>query len=54
MTRLLTDQPLRRRVIRAGRQQVRTGFDNRVLVRRLAAVYRAGMNGFGPRPAGGF
>ena len=54
MTRLLTDQPLRRRVIRAGRQQVRTGFDNRVLTRRLAAVYRAGMNGFGRRPAGGF
>ena len=54
MTRLLTDQPLRRRLIRAGRQQVKTGFDNRVLVRRLAAVYRAGMNGFGRRPAGGF
>jgi glycosyltransferase involved in cell wall biosynthesis len=53
MTRLLTDQPLRRQVIRAARQQVRAGFDNRVLVQRLAAVYRAGMNGFGQRPAGG-
>lgn len=53
MTRLLTDQHLRRQVIRAARQQVRAGFDNRILVQRLAAVYRTGMNGFGQRPAGG-
>ncbi|MFO7494941.1 MAG: glycosyltransferase, partial [Desulfobacterales bacterium] len=52
MARLLTDQALRRQVIRAARQQVRAGFDNRVLAQRLAALYRAGINGFARPPAG--
>jgi glycosyltransferase involved in cell wall biosynthesis len=40
MLRLLTDQDLRNRVIPAARQRVRQHFDNRILTKKLADVYR--------------
>lgn len=51
MTRMLTDQPLRRQVIPAANRQVKANFDNRILTRQLAAVYCRGMNGFSRPPA---
>ena len=38
--RLLTDRPLRDRIIAAARERVRNHFDNRVLIKELAAIYR--------------
>lgn len=38
--RLLTEQELRRKVIKAGRARVRQEFDSSVLIRDLAAIYR--------------
>ncbi len=40
MLRLLTDEDLRNRVIPAARQRVRQDFDNKVLTRELADLYR--------------
>ena len=40
MRRMLTDAALRRQVIPAARDRVRTEFDNRALVGRLAAILR--------------
>jgi glycosyltransferase involved in cell wall biosynthesis len=40
MLRLLTDQDLRNRVIPPARQRVRQDFDNKVLIRKLADVYK--------------
>ncbi|MCL7487823.1 MAG: glycosyltransferase family 4 protein [Desulfobulbaceae bacterium] len=39
MHRLLTDEPLRQKVISAGLQHVRAGFNNRQLINDLAAIY---------------
>jgi glycosyltransferase involved in cell wall biosynthesis len=47
MLRLLTDVPLRNRIIAAARQRVTTDFDNRQLIRDLAEVFRK--EGLGPR-----
>jgi glycosyltransferase involved in cell wall biosynthesis len=41
MLRMLTDDPLRSRVIPAARQRVRQHFDNRVLIKKLADVYKS-------------
>ena len=46
MLRLLTDQDLRNRVISAARQRVRKDFDNKVLIKKLADVYRQEIEGF--------
>jgi glycosyltransferase involved in cell wall biosynthesis len=40
MIRMLTDTELRSRVIPAARQRVLQDFDNKVLIRKLAAIYR--------------
>lgn len=40
IVRLLTDRPLRDRIITAARERVRHHFDNRVLIEDLAAIYR--------------
>lgn len=39
MRRLLTDEPLRRRVIDRGHAHVRSGFNNRRLIKDLATIY---------------
>jgi len=39
MTRLLTDEPLRRGLVNAARAMVAENFDNRVLIRDLAAIF---------------
>jgi glycosyltransferase involved in cell wall biosynthesis len=43
MLTMLTDAALRRRVIPAARQRVLREFDNRVLVGRLADIYRSAL-----------
>jgi glycosyltransferase involved in cell wall biosynthesis len=40
MLKMLTDEALRARVIPAARQRVMQDFDNKVLIRKLAAIYR--------------
>jgi glycosyltransferase involved in cell wall biosynthesis len=40
MIRMLTDTELRSRVIPAARQRVLQDFDNKVLIRKLAHIYR--------------
>jgi len=40
MERLLTDQPLRQKVRRAGREKVLREFDNTIHIKRLAEIYR--------------
>ncbi len=47
MQRLLTDQELRRRTIRRGRELVQSRFDNRRLIERLAAIYCDTIPGLG-------
>jgi hypothetical protein len=39
MHRMLTDTDLRRQVIPAARKRVREHFDNKMLIRDLAAIY---------------
>jgi glycosyltransferase involved in cell wall biosynthesis len=41
MLRLLTDEDLRNRIIPAARQRVRQSFDNKVLIKKLADVYKS-------------
>jgi glycosyltransferase involved in cell wall biosynthesis len=41
MGRLLTDEDLRNRIIPAARQRVRQAFDNKMLIRELAEVYKS-------------
>jgi glycosyltransferase involved in cell wall biosynthesis len=45
MLTMLTDEALRRRVIPAARERVLRDFDNRVLVGRLAKIYRTALAG---------
>jgi glycosyltransferase involved in cell wall biosynthesis len=40
LARMLSDRPLRQKVIENGMQKVRQHFDNRVLIKDLAAIYR--------------
>jgi glycosyltransferase involved in cell wall biosynthesis len=46
MIRLLTDTELRTRVISAARQRVMQDFDNRVLIRKIADIYRNKIGAF--------
>ena len=41
MLRMLTDQDLRNRVIPAARKRIREDFDNKVLIKKLADVYKS-------------
>jgi glycosyltransferase involved in cell wall biosynthesis len=45
MSRLLTDRPLRQRITAAARQRVVREFDNRTLIRELAAIYGKELSG---------
>jgi glycosyltransferase involved in cell wall biosynthesis len=44
MIRLLTDTELRARVISAARQRVIQDFDNKVLIKQLAEIYKKEIN----------
>ena len=41
MLKMLTDEALRARVIPAARQRVMQDFDNKVLIKQLADIYRS-------------
>ena len=45
MIRLLTDTKLRTRVISAGRQRVLQDFDNKILIKQLADIYKSNISG---------
>jgi glycosyltransferase involved in cell wall biosynthesis len=47
MRRMLTDTELRSRVIPAARQRVLQDFDNKVLIRELAGIFRDNIAAFG-------
>jgi glycosyltransferase involved in cell wall biosynthesis len=45
MLRVLTDAALRDRIIPAARQRVQQDFDNKVLIRQLADIYKSEVGG---------